>query len=1108
MDRRAQRMRRKVLLDKQNPSDRRADISRGLQLTAYLSENGLHGTVSFEHQPDNVVVIKTNLQATDEESQWMWSVAQLPVKYDKLQDRCGGGKLGAVVYKLDDKFGALTLPSNGSNEYKTSDDDFPLTGDKGLWGKSLILETTDGSRRTACGTITVSGKGDEKVAEARFFAPVAGSVFFRWVGSHQSDSSDTLIYTDLYHVSNSSDTTQHNWKIYTTDILDSEADKSRENCNLLQVLYDPVSSGADQKGVGDLDSRLGQIQVSGSPHTSTVAVYHDLVLTSLSVDLLNGPRSLYLVIFDQKHDDSFFACARIREGPPVTLKALINTDGIKGDVTLVQRSLFDPTWLQMNLSSAQDVQAGQPVTKLAAYKVHNLPPLPNSMQTDEYCSTTGGMYNPTDISAEQASGSQDSYATGDLNGKHNIWRKEQTLKEVNSKYWDVFLPLQGHYSVAHRSIVLYRSVKNTTTSMDTPVPWVCGTLAHYTSGAHSWKLPMFTTLVVFRYPIVGRIVFRQPSEQPWADTTIIIEYLIHADGTSQNNTIDHRWGIHDSPPGKDFYDWQNRCISAGNTYDPYKILFDPKESESICSSSKSYFCRVGDLSSRHGTLNIAGRKGNSSVLSRRLFTDTQLPLSGLASVVGKSVVLYDDNGPKARGERLACSAIGGEYRRKAVVKDWFGNGELTPLKGKIEFFQQTEYDVTDMEVELEGLEDNSGYHVHITPIEANLDFPCEESTLYGHWNPLAVNPNLSPRPGESTSDQYEMGDLSGKFGTLENLTALNAVYNDTRLPLFGNNAILGRSVVIHKRERNARWACSTIERGYAPSEARELRGIASFHHPLGFAYGYIRMTQLVYNDKSMSDTVLEVKLRHPGKNDRNVTRNHNWAIYVNPVGVDASVQILNTRCVAGGYIWNPYYTQLADPLNVTIDELYREECGPDNPLRCYVGDVSGRMGTIDIGAKRQVFTDPNFPLEGVVSALGRSIVILNKDRRGERFACANIEPDYDIIKYANIRKPPKFVMAQFIDEVREVMGIPEWMLSVDTRKTKTLHNGGCIQFLLHFKGAVASQLEQDFSRLLTTGRLSSPSLKIHGYVPNAKRKSYLSYRPCGSRDPSDKNKSE
>lgn len=50
------------------------------------------------------------------------------------------------------------------------------------------------------------------------------------------------------------------------------------------------------------------------------------------------------------------------------------------------------------------------------------------------------------------------------------------------------------------------------------------------------------------------------------------------------------------------------------------------------------------------------------------------------------------------------------------------------------------------------------------------------------------------------------------------------------------------------------------------------------------------------------------------------------------------------------------------PIHVLQEELYREECGPDNPLRCYVGDISGRLGTISLGDKRQVFTDTNFPL--------------------------------------------------------------------------------------------------------------------------------------------------
>lgn len=91
-------------------------------------------------------------------------------------------------------------------------------------------------------------------------------------------------------------------------------------------------------------------------------------------------------------------------------------------------------------------------------------------------------------------------------------------------------------------------------------------------------------------------------------------------------------------------------------------------------------------------------------------------------------------------------------------------------------------------------------------------------------------------------------------------------------------------------------------------------------------------------------------------------------------------------------------------------DLYNSECGPDNPLRCYVGDVSARVGTIDLGLERVVFTDSNFPLEGIVSAMGRSIVILGPERGNERYACANIEPDHDIVKYINLQKPPRFVL--------------------------------------------------------------------------------------------------
>lgn len=69
---------------------------------------------------------------------------------------------------------------------------------------------------------------------------------------------------------------------------------------------------------------------------------------------------------------------------------------------------------------------------------------------------------------------------------------------------------------------------------------------------------------------------------------------------------------------------------------------------------------------------------------------------------------------------------------------------------------------------------------------------------------MGVNSSNIPGSKEGTSDQYEMGDLSGKFGTLDNRKKYTTSYNDTLLPLFGPRSIFGHSVVIHKKDKNLR----------------------------------------------------------------------------------------------------------------------------------------------------------------------------------------------------------------------------------------------------------------------------------------------------------------
>lgn len=133
-----------------------------------------------------------------------------------------------------------------------------------------------------------------------------------------------------------------------------------------------------------------------------------------------------------------------------------------------------------------------------------------------------------------------------------------------------------------------------------------------------------------------------------------------------------------------------------------------------------------------------------------------------------------------------------------------------------------------------------------------MAFPCEELSVSGVYRNLFA---------------------SSQVKSIDQQTALGPGHwflNTTNLVLFGYNNIAGRSLVVRDGNSASTWICSNLERGYSASEAREVNAIASFHHPAGFVYGYIKMSQLIYNDGSHSDTAIEINLAYPGKNDRNV----------------------------------------------------------------------------------------------------------------------------------------------------------------------------------------------------------------------------------------------
>ena len=56
-----------------------------------------------------------------------------------------------------------------------------------------------------------------------------------------------------------------------------------------------------------------------------------------------------------------------------------------------------------------------------------------------------------------------------------------------------------------------------------------------------------------------------------------------------------------------------------------------------------------------------------------------------------------------------------------------------------------------------------------------------------------------------------------------------------------------------------------------------------------------------FRDGSRTDTSMVVRLKYPGKTNKENTHGHAWSVYVNPVGHDAAVKNAVHRCSASGY---------------------------------------------------------------------------------------------------------------------------------------------------------------------------------------------------------------
>lgn len=426
---------------------------------------------------------------------------------------------------------------------------------------------------------------------------------------------------------------------------------------------------------------------------------------------------------------------------------------------------------------------------------------------------------------------------------------------------------------------------------------------------------------------------------------------------------------------------------------PNQLLLEQREHENEISQCRRF--TAGEPLLRNMTYQLSVSTENFGMRSRTALVLPQIPFETFSSVY---VIVYSEYNPL---EPIACAPLKFVKPKTAAAKF-----QTPSVQGNVLFSQDSPYDPTLARISLQlPNSDGHSYGIDELPmiIRRKSDTRVCPNIREIIYNPHHIEPSSVPAEGEATSDQYAVGDLSGKYGSLAGKSTERIQVSDFNLPLFGPNSIVGRAMTVYSADGVA-IACSNVELTTPMTTAFAtfdfgIQGQFIFRQPQndcnGDTYVYIEVSRpMQHQQQNLAPTTggNSQPATHQHETHGARTLDHNWHVHVNPV--DSGLDHLSTsECSAAGPHFNPY--------NTSTSSIYSRDCTPFNVLRCELGDLASKMFTLEIppykvksGQEPDIGkffgTDIDLPLCGPVTIVNRSVVVHGPDFGSHRLACSTV----------------------------------------------------------------------------------------------------------------------